>query len=276
VKKYRRNQRVGALMKIFTERPNHIFSYNYFSELFNAAKSTISEDIVIVKGLVDDLEFGRIETISGAAGGVIYIPKLNRKETVHLLEELCIAFSNPARIIPGGYVYMSDIFNSPYYSSRIAKVIASQYTREDVDCIVTVETKGIPTALMTAKELDVPLAVVRRNAKVTEGSTLSINYVSGSTKKIGSMTLSRRAIVEGSKVLIVDDFMKGGGTAKGVEDLMLEFNAEVVGVYVVIATKEPEKKMVKKYQSLLTLEVVNDENKEIVINPNNPEKLLQK
>jgi purine operon repressor len=189
MKKYRRNQRVGALMKIFTERPNHVFSYNYFSELFNAAKSTISEDIVIVKGLVSDLEFGRIETISGASGGVIYIPSMNRKEQEILLSELCLAFSDPLRIIPGGYIYMSDIFNSPYYSHGISKIIASQYSKKSIDNVVTVETKGIPVALMTAKELDVPLVVIRRNSKVTEGSTLSINYVSGSTKKIETMTL---------------------------------------------------------------------------------------
>lgn len=275
MKKYRRNQRVGALMKIFTERPNHIFSYNYFSELFNAAKSTISEDIVIVKGLVNDLEFGKIETISGASGGVLYIPSLNAKDTLGLLSELCLAFSDPSRIIPGGYIYMTDVFNSPYYASRMAKIIASQYSSKNIDIVVTVETKGIPIALMTAKELDVPLAVIRRNSKVTEGSTLSINYVSGSTKKIETMTLSRRAVKEGSKVLIVDDFMKGGGTARGMKDLMLEFNAEVIGVSVVISTMEPANKMIKEYNSLLLLEEVNEENRTIKIKPSDGNKIFK-
>lgn len=275
MKKYRRNQRVGALMKIFTERPNHIFSYNYFSELFNAAKSTISEDIVIVKGLVNDLEFGKIETISGASGGVIYIPSLNSKDTSGLLSELCLAFSDPSRIIPGGYIYMTDVFNSPYYSASMAKIIASQYSSKDIDIVVTVETKGIPIALMTAKELDVPLAVIRRNSKVTEGSTLSINYVSGSTKKIESMTLSRRAVKEGSRVLIVDDFMKGGGTAKGMKDLMLEFNAEVIGISVIISTTEPSNKLIKEYNSLLVLEEVNEETRTIKIKPNDENKIFK-
>ncbi|MBP7279852.1 MAG: pur operon repressor, partial [Sedimentibacter sp.] len=48
MKKYKRNQRIGALMKIFAEKPNCLFSYNYFCEIFNAAKSTISEDVAIV------------------------------------------------------------------------------------------------------------------------------------------------------------------------------------------------------------------------------------
>ena len=41
-----------------------------------------------------------------------------------------------------------------------------------------------------------------------------------------------------SKVLFVDDFMKAGGTAKGVTDLMKECEAEVVGIGVVMTTAE--------------------------------------
>ena len=97
MKKFRRNQRIGALMKIFSERPNHVFSYNYFSKLFSAAKSTISEDIVIVKELVKDLGYGNIETISGASGGVVFRPCLNREETPKLSDELYAIFLNKKR-----------------------------------------------------------------------------------------------------------------------------------------------------------------------------------
>jgi len=268
MKKYKRNQRIGALMKFFAEQPNHIFSYNYFSEVFNAAKSTISEDVLIVKNLVEEFNYGKINTIVGASGGVVFIPKISNEEISNILEELCGVFSDPKRIIAGGFIYMTDIFNSPYYAQNIAKTIVSLYSDKKVDYVVTVETKGIPVALMTAKEMDVPLIVIRRNTKVTEGSTLSINYVSGSSNKIQTMTLSRRALKEGSKVLLVDDFMKGGGTIKGMKDMMNEFNAQVEGVAVVVKTKSPEKKLSKDYNSLLTLEKVDEENKIIDIRPN--------
>ena len=268
MKKYKRNQRIGALMKIFSEQPNHIFSYNYFSEIFNAAKSTISEDILIVKNLVEEFDYGKINTIAGASGGVVFIPKISKKEISNILKELCEVFSDPKRIIAGGFIYMTDIFNSPYYAQNIAKTIVSLYSEKKVDYVVTVETKGIPAALMTAREMDVPLIVIRRNTKVTEGSTLSINYVSGSSNKIQTMTLSRRALKEGSKVLLVDDFMKGGGTIKGMRDMMNEFNAQVEGVAVVVETRNPEKKLSKDYNSLLTLEEVDEENKIIDIRPN--------
>ncbi|WP_326908607.1 pur operon repressor [Sedimentibacter sp. MB31-C6] len=268
VKKYKRNQRIGALMKIFAEKPNYVFSYNYFSEIFNAAKSTISEDISIVKKLVEELDFGKIETIAGASGGVIYIPVLGEKEKNSILSDLCNLFAQKNRIIAGGFIYLTDLFNNPSVVSNIAKIISSEFSQEDIDHIVTVETKGIPVAVMTAKYLNVPVAVIRRNNKVTEGATVSINYVSGSSNNIQTMSLSRRSLNENAKVLIVDDFMKGGGTAKGMADMMREFNVQVVGTAVVIETKKPDKKLVDNYLSLLVLNNINEKDGTIEIEPN--------
>lgn len=268
VKKYKRNQRIGALMKIFAEKPNYIFSYNYFSEVFNAAKSTISEDVHIVKELVGELEYGKIETISGASGGAVFIPVLGLKEKESILIELCNMFSQKNRIIAGGYIYMTDLFNNPNIVTNIAKIISSEFSEKKIDYIVTVETKGIPVAILTAQKLNIPVAVIRRNNKVTEGATVSINYVSGSSNNIQTMSLSRRSLKENSTVLIVDDFMKGGGTAKGMADMMREFNVNVVGTAVVIETLEPEKKLVDNYLSLMILKKMNEKEGIIEIEPN--------
>jgi purine operon repressor len=101
--------------------------------------------------------------------------------------------------------------------------------------------------------------IVRRDSKVTEGSTVSINYVSGSSKRIQTMSLSRRAIRKDTKSIFIDDFMKAGGTASGITELMKEFENEVVGIGVMIETKEPEHKLINNYISLLTLNGVDEE-----------------
>lgn len=273
MKKYKRIQRIGILIKIFTEKPNKIFSYNYFSELFNAAKSTISEDISIVKNTFEEMKFGTIKTLTGVSGGAIYIPDLTKNQTELILNDLCNYFSNPDRIIPSGFVYMTDLFNTPSIVEEISKVIVSKYKDEIIDYIVTVETKGIPIAMMCGQKLNVPVAVIRRNSRVTEGATVSINYLSGSSNNIQTMSLSKRSLKSNSNVLIVDDFMKGGGTAKGMKDLMEEFSAKVVGIAVVVETKKPSKKLVDNYLSLLIFDEIEYDNKVINISPNN--KLLQ-
>jgi purine operon repressor len=102
---------------------------------------------------------------------------------------------------------------------------------------------------------------------VTEGSTVSINYVSGSTRRIQTMSLSRRSIKKNTKSIFIDDFMKAGGTANGIIELMKEFENEVVGIGVFIEMREPAKKLVEDYVSLLTLDDVDEERGEIKISP---------
>jgi purine operon repressor len=55
-------------------------------------------------------------------------------------------------------------------------------------------------------------------------------------------------------VLFIDDFVRGGGTARGVVDLMREFRAEVVGAGALVASREPRHKLVEDYFALLVFE----------------------
>lgn len=258
--KLKRNERIGALVKILCDNPNEIFTLNYFTTLFNSAKSTISEDLVIIKKIMETLKLGKVETIAGASGGVKYVPMINNKIKRELLIELCELISNEERVVPGNFLYMSDIIYNPKYVKVIGEIFASKYMEENIDYVITIETKGIPLALMTANYLNIPLVIVRDENKITEGSTVSMNYVSGSTGKIRTMYVSKRAIKQGSNVLIIDDFMKGGGTAKGLVQLMKEFNATVKGIGILVATSAPEKKLVDNYFPLIILNNIDSNN----------------
>lgn len=258
--KLKRNERIGALVKILCDNPNEIFTLNYFTTLFNSAKSTVSEDLVIIKKIMETLELGKVETIAGASGGVKYIPMINNKVKKEMLSEICELIADSNRVVPGNFLYMSDIIYNPKYVKVIGEIFASRYMDENIDYVITIETKGIPLALMTANYLNIPLVIVRDENKITEGSTVSMNYVSGSTGKIRTMYVSKRAIKPNSNVLIIDDFMKGGGTAKGLVQLMKEFNASVKGIGVLVATSEPKEKLVPGYFPLIILNNVDGDN----------------
>ncbi|NTW70749.1 MAG: pur operon repressor [Eubacteriaceae bacterium] len=265
--KYKRNERIGAIIKILADNPNKIITYNYFSERFSAAKSSISEDVLVVKKIIENLDMGKIETVAGAAGGVKYNPEMNKEEAASFLEDLCEKLRQKDRIIPGGFIYYTDIIYMPDIVDKLGRIIASEYLHEKIDYVVTMETKGIPVALMTARYLNLPLIIVRRQSKVTDGTTVTINYVSGTSSKISTMTLSKRAMKKDASVIIVDDFMKGGGTAMGIVNLMKEFDATVKGISVLIASKDPDNKLVKEYKPLLVLESLDQFNEIIDIRP---------
>lgn len=264
---FHRRERVAALLKMLSENPNRIISLGYFADYFHAARSTISEDISVVKGVAENIGCGRVETMPGAAGGVKFIPGIGRIDEIKFILDLCEKLKSPDRIIPGGFLYMNDIICSPQIARKIGITLAKQFYDKMPDYVLTVETKGIPIAMMTADALNVPLVIVRRDSKVTEGSTVSINYISGSSKRIQSMGLSKRSVKKGSKCIFVDDFMKAGGTASGIIELMKEFECQVVGTGVIIESLSHNKKMIHDYISLLKLVSVDEENGIIDISP---------
>ena len=54
--------------------PYKLTSLNTFAEKYESAKSSISEDIVIIKRAFEEIEIGHIQTVTGAGGGVIFTP----------------------------------------------------------------------------------------------------------------------------------------------------------------------------------------------------------
>ncbi|MDD3244128.1 MAG: pur operon repressor, partial [Eubacteriales bacterium] len=181
MEKIKRNERVIAMLKILTNSPNKSITLNYFSELFSAAKSTVSEDIDIVREVLEKYSLGTLETVTGAAGGVMYISHTNEGENHTFLQKICAMMQDPARVLPGGFLYVTDVLNDPTITARMGEIIAGWYYSAQADFVLTVETMGIPVALRTARTLGVPLIIARRDARITDGSVVTINYLSGSS-----------------------------------------------------------------------------------------------
>lgn len=266
MEKLTRNNRVVAITKLLTENPNKIIGLNKFSGLLNAAKSTISEDIVIVREVFTKLNMGKIETIAGAAGGIRYVPGINKEEAREFAESLCEILKDESRIIPGNFIYITDLMYDPTIVSKAGLILSSLFNDKEIDSVVTVETKGIPLAYEVAKNLGIPLVIIRKEGKVTEGSTISINYVSGTSGRIQQMSLSKKLMKPNSKCIFIDDFLRGGGTAKGIVDLLNEFDSELVGMGVLVDNVGVKNKSISDYISLINLNNL-EENKELEITP---------
>ena len=50
--KIKRNERIGAMARILTAAPNHIFTLGRFCGMFEAAKSTVSEDVELLRNIL--------------------------------------------------------------------------------------------------------------------------------------------------------------------------------------------------------------------------------
>ena len=227
---------------------------------FNQAKSSISEDIHIIKTGFKEENIGEVKTLAGVSGGVIFTPTLVEEDARIILDEFIEKISDGNRLLAGGYIFMSDIVGNPSLMNKLGRVIATVYKNKEIDAVVTVATKGIPVAYAIASILNKPVITIRRDNKVTEGTTVAINYVSGSTKKIETMILSKRSLNNHSKVLLVDDFMRGGGVLTGMESLMNEFDVEVIGKVILTQCYDSPREHENDYLYLSKIENIDEYN----------------
>jgi len=243
--------------RLFQE-PHTVFPLGTFTEALGAAKSTISEDIASLRQTCERFQLGRIETLAGATGGVRYTPFRTAGQIRAIAEDLARRLRDPSRILPGGFLYTADLLSLPSLVLSLGEVFATFFAERRPDVVLSMEVQGIPLALMTARAFNVPLVTARRGGMGTEGPTVGVNYVSGSSRTVQSMTLPLRAVPPGARALFIDDFLRGGGTARGVYDLMREFQAEIVGIGVLLEAAEPKEKLVDQHVSLLVLEGIDE------------------
>ncbi len=258
--KLKRSERIVVMTEYLLNNPNKLIPLTYFVTKFNQAKSSISEDIHIIKTGFKEENIGEVKTLAGVSGGVIFTPTLVEEDARKILDEFIEKISEGDRLLAGGYIFMSDIVGNPSLMNKLGRVIATVYKNKEIDAVVTVATKGIPVAYAIASILNKPVITIRRDNKVTEGTTVAINYVSGSTKKIETMILSKRSLSNHSKVLLVDDFMRGGGVLTGMESLMNEFDVEVIGKVILTQCYDSPREHENDYLYLSKIENIDEYN----------------
>lgn len=199
---------------------------------------------------------------------MIFTPSISEAEARTIVEDLCQRLSESDRILPGGYIYLSDLLSTPKILQNIGRIIANAFKGQKVDAVMTVATKGVPLANAVANILNVPFVIVRRDLKITEGSTVSVNYASASSDRIEKMFLSKRSLKPNSRVLIVDDFLKGGGTITGMISLLTEFDSTLVGVAVFAENAQSEREQMT-FKSLLKVSEIDVKNNNVVVEVGN-------
>ncbi len=105
--------------------------------------------------------------------------------------------------------------------------LASEYTGEQIDTVIGVESRGFIFAAPLAYHLNAGFVPVRKPKKLP-AEKVSVSY----DLEYGQDTLEmhKDAVGEGHRVLIVDDLLATGGTAKAVVDLVEQLGGKIVGL----------------------------------------------
>lgn len=105
--------------------------------------------------------------------------------------------------------------------------LVEPYREAQLDQVVGIESRGFILGAVIADRLGVGFVPVRKPGKLPAG-TLSVSYA----LEYGTDTLEmhRDALGPGQRVLVVDDLLATGGTARAAVSLVKECGAEVVAV----------------------------------------------
>lgn len=113
---------------------------------------------------------------------------------------------------------------------------ADEFRADKPDLVLTVEASGIAMAVAAAHALgDLPVVFAKKsNTAVLNNETVQAQVYSFTHKTQNTIRIERRYLPEGSRVLIIDDFLADGQAVQGMLTLCEKQKATVVGVGIAV------------------------------------------
>ena len=113
---------------------------------------------------------------------------------------------------------------------------AEEFRDKKPDLVLTVEASGIAMAVAAAHALgDLPVVFAKKsNTAVLGSETVQAGVYSFTHKTQNTIRIERRYLPEGSRVLIIDDFLADGQAVKGMMSLCEQQKSEVIGVGIAV------------------------------------------
>lgn len=105
--------------------------------------------------------------------------------------------------------------------------IYKKFKDKKIDTVVSIESRGFILGATVAYKLGAGFVPVRKKGKLpylTHSVTYELEYGTD------TLEIHRDAIKEGQRVLIIDDLLATGGTARAVVELVEKLKGEVIGI----------------------------------------------
>ena len=124
----------------------------------------------------------------------------------------------------------------PMLMQAVGQEFAARFADAGVTRVVTIESSGIAPATMTALAMNLPMVIMKKSmSSILQEDILQTEVFSFTKNAPYQLTLKRKFIHHGDRVLLIDDFLANGEAAFGGIRLLEKAGAEVAGVGAVIA-----------------------------------------
>jgi adenine phosphoribosyltransferase len=122
---------------------------------------------------------------------------------------------------------ITTLLRDPNAFGYAVREMANWYCDKKIDAVVSAEARGFIIGTALAYELGVAFIPVRKKGKLPF-ETISASY----SKEYGedSLHMHKDGVIRGENVLLVDDLLATGGTAKAAADLVKQLGGNVAGM----------------------------------------------
>lgn len=121
---------------------------------------------------------------------------------------------------------ITPIMQNPELSNEVLDAMVDMYKDQDIDVVAGIESRGFLFGYPLAMRLGLPFVLIRKKGKLPY-EKISVDY----DLEYGSATIEMHtdAIARGQKVLIHDDLLATGGSAKAAAELIKKSGGVVGG-----------------------------------------------
>ncbi len=142
--------------------------------------------------------------------------------------------------IPGEGIVKVDSFLNHRIDTdlmmKMGRALADVFRQDAPDLVLTVEASGIALALATAVALNnIPVVYAKKGTTLVQNKEAAETKIYSFTRQQEvAIRVEKQYLPEGSRVLIVDDFMANGNAVRGLMSICRMQNCDVCGVGIAV------------------------------------------
>ena len=150
-------------------------------------------------------------------------------------------------------------------SVDMGREFAAKFAESGAEIVFTCESSGIAVALTTAIAMgNLPVVFAKKGeTRNVTGEVLTSKVYSFTHQVLNTIRVDRKYLPEGSRVLIIDDFLANGEAVRGLMNILEQAHCECVGVGICVEKGwQDGGKMLRqsgmKYVPLAVVEAIDD------------------
>lgn len=146
-------------------------------------------------------------------------------------------------VAPGVRIAILNILGDTELVRAAADALATRLRDLEADVLVTAEVKSIPLVHELATRLALPYIVLRKEYRRYMGEALEVETLSITTGKPQTLYLDEkdRALLEGKRVIVVDDVISTGSTLEAMRQVISEAGGTTVAEAAIFTEGEKAK-----------------------------------